>query len=42
MKREVIRSERAPKAIGPYEQALKLRSDFAPARNALTRLRAGQ
>jgi 2-iminobutanoate/2-iminopropanoate deaminase len=24
MKREVIRSERAPKAIGPYEQALKL------------------
>ena len=24
MKREVIRSERAPKAIGPYEQGLKL------------------
>ncbi len=24
MKREVIRSEKAPKAIGPYEQALKL------------------
>jgi 2-iminobutanoate/2-iminopropanoate deaminase len=24
MKREVIKSERAPKAIGPYEQALKL------------------
>ena len=24
MKREVIRSERTPKAIGPYEQALKL------------------
>lgn len=24
MKREVIRSENAPKAIGPYEQALKL------------------
>jgi 2-iminobutanoate/2-iminopropanoate deaminase len=24
MKREVIRSEGAPKAIGPYEQALKL------------------
>jgi len=24
MKREVIRTERAPKAIGPYEQALKL------------------
>jgi 2-iminobutanoate/2-iminopropanoate deaminase len=24
MKREVIRCERAPKAIGPYEQALKL------------------
>jgi 2-iminobutanoate/2-iminopropanoate deaminase len=26
MKREVIRTERAPKAIGPYEQALKLDS----------------
>lgn len=24
MKREVIRSDRAPKAIGPYEQAIKL------------------
>lgn len=24
MKREVIKTERAPKAIGPYEQALKL------------------
>jgi 2-iminobutanoate/2-iminopropanoate deaminase len=24
MKREVIRSEKAPKAIGPYEQALKV------------------
>ncbi|HSD50814.1 MAG TPA: RidA family protein [Candidatus Methylomirabilis sp.] len=24
MKREVIRSEKAPKAIGPYEQALKI------------------
>lgn len=24
MKREVIRTEKAPKAIGPYEQALKL------------------
>ena len=24
MKREVIKSEKAPKAIGPYEQALKL------------------
>ncbi len=24
MKREVVRTERAPKAIGPYEQALKL------------------
>ncbi len=24
MKREVIRSERAPKAIGPYEQGLKV------------------
>jgi 2-iminobutanoate/2-iminopropanoate deaminase len=24
MKREVIRSDRAPKAIGPYEQALKV------------------
>ena len=24
MRREVIRTERAPKAIGPYEQALKL------------------
>ena len=24
MKREVIKSERAPKAIGPYEQAVKL------------------
>jgi len=24
MKREIIRSDRAPKAIGPYEQAIKL------------------
>ena len=24
MKREIIRTEKAPKAIGPYEQALKL------------------
>ena len=33
---------RPPEAIEHYEQALKLQPDFAPARNALTRLQAGQ
>ncbi len=33
---------RTPEAIQHYQQALKLQSDFAPARNALTRLGAGQ
>jgi tetratricopeptide (TPR) repeat protein len=33
---------RAPEAIAQYEQALKLQPDFTAARNALTRLRAGQ
>jgi tetratricopeptide (TPR) repeat protein len=33
---------RTPEAIQHYEQALKLRPHFAPAKNALTRLGAGQ
>jgi Flp pilus assembly protein TadD len=33
---------RAPEAIQYYEQALKLRPDFTAARDALTRLQAGQ
>jgi tetratricopeptide (TPR) repeat protein len=33
---------RTQEAVGQLEQALKLRPDLAPARNALTRLRAGQ
>jgi tetratricopeptide (TPR) repeat protein len=33
---------RATEAIEQYKHALELRPDFAPAKNALTRLRAGQ
>jgi len=33
---------RTTEAIEHYQQALKLRPDFAPARNALARLQAGQ
>jgi tetratricopeptide (TPR) repeat protein len=33
---------RTPEAIAHYQQAVKLQPDFAPAKNALTRLRAGQ
>jgi tetratricopeptide (TPR) repeat protein len=33
---------RRPEAIAHYEQAVKLRPDFPPAKNALTRLQAGQ
>ncbi len=33
---------RTPEAIEHYQQALKLRPDYIPARNALTRLSAGQ
>ncbi len=33
---------RLPEAIEHYQQALKLRPDFLPAKNALTRLAAGQ
>ncbi len=33
---------RLPEAIAHYQQALKLRPDFLPAKNALTRLGAGQ
>jgi Flp pilus assembly protein TadD len=36
------RAGRVPEAIQHYEQALKLRPDLDPARNALSRLQAGQ
>ncbi|MGD0058723.1 MAG: tetratricopeptide repeat protein [Verrucomicrobiia bacterium] len=32
---------RTPEAIEHYQQALKLRPDFTPVKNALTRLGAG-
>jgi len=34
----LVLSGRVPEAIEHYQQALKLRPDFAPAKNALDRL----
>jgi tetratricopeptide (TPR) repeat protein len=38
----LVRLGKLTEAIAQYQQALKLRPDFLPAKNALTRLGAGQ